>query len=119
MDDDLEQLVANVEALHAGPDDVVVVTSSHAVSDATRERLWFELQERLPGRQVLVLCDGLQISTLGQQRQLERIERSLAAVQAAIGSVLQVLTKDEEPALARSLDGELFSFAERDQTQPL
>ncbi len=119
MSDDLEQLVSNVEALHAGPDDLVVLTCPRVIDEETRERLWFELHERLAGRQVLVLSEGMQLSTLGQHRQLERIERSLAALQTAVAAVLQALTKDEEPAESRTLDGELFPSGERDQTRPL
>lgn len=119
MSDDLEQLVSNVEALHAGPDDLVVLTCPATIDDATRERLWFDLHERLAGRQVLVLSDGMQLSTLGQHRQLERIERSLAALQTAVAAVLQVLANDEAPPEGRTLDGDLFPGGERDQTRPL
>lgn len=119
MSDDLEQLVSNVEALHAGPDDLVVLTCPVSLSDQTRERLRWELSQRLPGRQVLVLTDGMQLSTLGQHRQLERIERSLAALQTAVSAVLQALANDEAPPEGRTLDGDLFPMGERDQTQPL
>lgn len=119
MSDDLEQLVSNVEALHAGPDDLVVLTCPVSLSDQTRERLRWELSQRLPGRQVLVLTDGMQLSTLGQHRQLERIERSLAALQTAVSAVLQALANDEAPPEGRTLDGDLFPMRERDQTQPL
>ena len=119
MDDDLEKLVANVEALHAGPDDLLVLSCPGPLALVQIERLRHDLESRLPGRSVLVLDGGAQLTTLGQHRQLERIERNLAAVQAALGAVLQALTKDEEPAESRTLDGELFPSGERDQTRPL
>lgn len=119
MSDDLEELVSNVEALHAGPDDLLVVTCPNPISEETRARLREELRMRLPGREVLVLCDGLQLTTLGQHRQLERIERTLAALQDAVAAVLQVLAQEEEPPQRRTLDGDLFPGGERDQSQPL
>ena len=121
MSDEIEQLVSNVEALHAWPDDLVVLTCPVAISDETRERLRWELSQRLPGRQVLVLGDGMQVVTLGQHLQLNRIERSLSAITASLGAMLQALhALQEEPAPeARTLDGDLFPSGERDQTRPL
>lgn len=119
MDDDLEQLVSKVEALHAGPDDLLVLTCPGAIDDETQDRLRRDASELLGGRRVLVLSDGMQLSTVGQHRQLERIERSLAALQTAVAAVLEVLAKDEAPPEGRTLDGDLFPGGERDQTRPL
>ena len=119
MDDDLEQLVANVEALHAGPDDVVVFSAPGHIDDETAKRLRETWQLVCPGRRCIVMGDGLNVQTLGQHRQLERIERNLAAVQATLAAVLAALTKDDEPLEQRTLDGDLFPSGERDQTRPL
>lgn len=119
MDDDLEQLVSKVEALHTAPDDVLVLTCPCPLDQEQIERLRCDLELRLPGRSVLVLDGGAKLSTLGQHRRLERIERNLAAVQTTLAAVLAALTKDDEPVEQRTLDGDLFPSGERDQTRPL
>lgn len=118
MDDEIERLVSNVEALAIGPDDLVVITCPEAVSDATAARLRYEVEHWLGGRKALVLTDGMQIGTLGQHRQLDRIERQLAAISGAIDAILLSLQEEAEPE-SRTLDGDVFPSRERDQTRPL
>lgn len=119
MDDSLEGLVSKVEALHLQGDDVLVLTVQERLSDDAAGRLRFHLNELLPGRQVLVLESGMQLSPLGQHRHLQRIEQSLAGVATALQAVLQLLSDGEDPPEQRTLDGDLFSARERDQSQPL
>lgn len=119
MDDDLEGLVSNVEALHLQGDDALVLTCPHPLSDDVAARLREHLESRFPGRTVLVMFDGMRLDVLGQHRQLQRIEQSLAGVATALQAVLQLLSDGEEPAEAHTLDGDLFSTRERDQSQPL
>lgn len=119
MDDSLEGLVSKVEALQLQADDVLVLTVQERLSDDAAARLRFHLNELLPDRQVLVLESGMQLHPLGQHRQLQRIEQSLAGVANALQAVLKLLSDGEESAEARTLDGDLFSTRERDQSQPL
>lgn len=119
MSDDLEQLVSSVEALHAGPDELLLLTCPRPISTEWAERIKAQLEPHLSGRKVIVLTDGMQLSSLGQHRQLERIERTLAALQDAVAAVLQALANDEAPPEGRTLDGDLFPMRERDQSQPL
>lgn len=119
MDDSLEGLVSKVEALHLQDDSVVVLSCDWSLSDATADRLRAMLREQLGGREVLVLGAGMRLDLLGQHRQLQRIEQSLAGVATALQAVLKLLSDDEDPAEARTLDGDLFSTRERDQSQPL
>lgn len=119
MDDSLEGLVSKVEALQLQDDSVVVLSCDWSLSDATSDRLRALLREQLGGREVLVLGAGMRLDVLGQHRQLQRIEQSLAGVATALQAVLQLLSDGEEPAEARTLDGDLFSARERDQSQPL
>lgn len=119
MSDDLDALVSQVEALHLLDDDVLVLTCPVPVSDEVAARLRFYLLEALGQRPVLVLDSGMQLSALGQHRQLQRIEQTLAGVATALQAVLTLLADGEEPSEAHTLDGDLFSTRERDQSQPL
>lgn len=119
MSDDLDALVSQVEALHMDDDDVLVLTCPSPVSDELAARLRTQLLEAMGERRVLVLDSGLQLSHLGQHRQLQRIEAALATVQGQLSTLLQALAEDESPAPGRTLDGDLFSTAERDTSQPL
>jgi len=119
MSDDLDALVSQVEALHLEDDDVLVLTYPHPLSDETAARLRFHLYEQLGPRRVLVMDSGAKITHLGQHRQLQRIEAALATVQGQLSTLLQALAEDESPAPGRTLDGDLFSTAERDPSQPL
>lgn len=119
MDDSLDDLVSKVEALHLQGDDVLVLSVQQSLSDEAAARMRFYMQELLPGRKVLVLDCGMQLTPLDQHRHLQRIEQSLAGVATALQAVLQLLSDGEEPAEARTLDGDLFSARERDQSQPL
>ena len=119
MDDSLEGLVSKVEALHLQDDSVVVLSCDWSLSNETTDRLRSLLQEQLGGRDVLVLGAGMRLDVLGQHRQLQRIEQTLAGVANALQAVLQLLSDGEEPAEQRTLDGDLFSTRERDQSQPL
>lgn len=118
-DEELDRLSAQVEALSLAPDDALVLTCPHPLLDGTADRLRDHLVRGFPGRKVIVLGDGMQLQPLGQHRQLERIERTLAALQDAVAAVLQVLAQGEEPPQGRTLDGDLFPASERDQTRPL
>lgn len=119
MDDSLEGLVSKVEALHLQDDSVVVLSCDWSLSNETTDRLRSQLQDHLGGRNVLVLGAGMRLDVLGQHRHLQRIEQTLAGVAAALQAVLQLLSDGEEPAEQRTLDGDLFSTRERDQSQPL
>jgi len=119
MSDDLDALVSQVEALHAGPDDLLVITCPGPIDDETALRLRRTAHELLGGRKALVLGDGMQITTLGQHRQLQRIEAALATVQAQLATLLQALADEGDPAPGRTLDGDLFSSRERDPSEPL
>lgn len=121
MPDEMERLVSNVEALASGPEDLVVLTHDRPLPDSTVDALYLALGHRFPDRRFLILTDGLKATTLGQHRQLERIERSLVALAQAVGSILEALEnlQDEEPAESRTLDGDPFPSRERDQSKPL
>ena len=119
MSDDLDALVSQVEALHLLDDDVLVLTCPVPVSDEVAARLRFYLLEALGQRPVLVLDSGMQLSALGQHRQLQRIETTLATVQAQLSTLLRALADEDELAPGRTLDGDLFSSRERDPSEPL
>ena len=119
MDDSLECLVSKVEALHLAEDDVAIISAPGPISDEVAHRLRETWERALPGRKCIVMGDGLNVQTLGQHRQLQRIEQSLAGVADALQAVLQLLSDGEDPAEQRTLDGDLFSVRERDQSQPL
>ena len=118
MDDSLEGLVSKVEALQLQADDTLVLTCSAFLSDEQRSHLHHYLYEQVGAVPLVVLDEGMQLS-LGQHRHLQRIEQTLAGVAAALQAVLQLLSDGEEPAEQRTLDGDLFSTRERDQSQPL
>ena len=119
MDDSLEGLVSKVEAMNLEHDDALVLTCSRVLSDEQRAHLQHYLYEQMGAVPLVVLDEGMQLSLLGQHRQLQRIEQSLAGVATALQAVLKLLSDGEEPAEARTLDGDLFSTRERDQSQPL
>lgn len=119
MDDSLEDLVSKVEALHLQEDSVVVLSCEQVLSGYALEKMRNRLDSLFPGRKVIVLDGGMQLTSLGQHRQLQRIEQSLAGVATALQAVLRLLTDGEDPAEQRTLDGDLFSVRERDQSQPL
>ena len=118
-DEELDRLSAQVEALSLAPDDALVLMCPHRLADGTADRLRDHLVRGFPGRKVVVLGDGMQLHPLGQQRQLDRIERSLGAVQAAVGAVLAALQEHQTEPEARTLDGDRYPSGERDQTTPL
>jgi len=119
MDDSLEGLVSKVEALQLQADDTLVLTCSAVLSNEQRSHLHHYLYEQVGAVPLVVLDEGMQLSPLGQHRQLQRIEQSLAGVATALQAVLTLLADGEEPAEAHTLDGDLFSTRERDQSQPL
>lgn len=119
MDDSLEGLVSKVEALQLQADDTLVLISRTPLSEEQREHLHRYLYEQVGAVPLVVLDDGMQLTPLGQHRQLQRIEQTLAVVATALQAVLKLLADGEEPAESRTLDGDLFSTRERDQSQPL
>ena len=118
-DDEMERLVAQVEALHAPDGSVVVLSCPHRLSDDIAARLRHAFQEHLPGRKVLVLTDGMTLRRLDEHRMLQALDRKLDAVAAALSTVMRLLSDDDAPAESRTLDGDRFPSGERDQTQPL
>lgn len=50
---------------------------------------------------------------------VEALHVKLDAVAVALHAVLELLSDGEAPPEGRTLDGDLFSTVERDQTQPL
>jgi hypothetical protein len=119
MSDDLDALVSQVEALHLEDDSALVLT---VPGNARRSSVGYvkeHLESLFRDRKVVVLDGGMQISPLGQHRQLQRIEATLATVQAQLATLLRALADEDEPAPGRTLDGDLFSTAERDTSQPL
>lgn len=119
MSDDLDPLVSQVEALHLEHDSTLVLISSTPLSDEQRERLHRYLYEQVGAVPLVVLDDGMQLTPLGQHRQLQRIEATLASVQAQLSTLLQALADEDDPAPGRTLDGDLFSSRERDPSEPL
>ena len=119
MDDSLEGLVSKVEALHLDDDQVLVLSTDRVLSGYALEKIRNQMDNLFPNRKSIVLDGGMRLDSLGQHRQLQRIEQTLAGVAAALQAVLQLLSDGEEPAESRTLDGDLFSTRERDQSQPL
>jgi hypothetical protein len=119
MSDDLDALVSQVEALHLEDDSALVLSVPGNVSRDTVAYLKEHLEWLFRDRKVVVLVGGMQLSPLGQHRQLQRIEAALAKVQGQLSTLLQALAQEEEPAQAYTLDGGPFSARERDPSQPL
>jgi hypothetical protein len=119
MDDSLEGLVSKVEAMNLEHDDALVLTCSTVLSDEQRAYLHHYLYEQVGAVPLVVLDNGMELTLLSQHQQLQRVEQTLAGVATALQAVLRLLSEGEEPAEQHTLDGDLFSTRERDQSQPL
>lgn len=86
-----------MSALPEGVD--LVLSTQLRLSDETAQRLRSSLEERLPGRRVFVLGDGLKLAPLNNIEALSRIEQKLDTLIAALAG-----DDDEEEQPVRSLD---------------
>ena len=116
MTDSLEGIVADldfvIERMQLDPSDTIVLSSEHTLDTDTCARLKKHLEGLLPGHKVLVLDGGLRISAIGHESGLRRIEEKL-------DRLIEALAEEGIEPPARTLDGELFPNAERDQTKAL
>ena len=101
-----------IERMNLDPSDTVVLSTEHMLDDDTAMHLRQRLEGLLPGHKVLVLDNGLRISAIGHEAGLRRIEEKL-------DRLIEALAEDGIEPPARTLDGDLFPNAERDQTQSL
>ena len=101
-----------IERMQLDPTDTIVLSSEHTLDMDTCARLKQHLEGLLPGHKVLVLDGGLRISAIGHDAGLQRIEEKL-------DRLIEALAEDGIEPPARTLDGDLFPNAERDQTQSL
>lgn len=118
-DDDLQRLSAQIETLQSAVGDVLVLSYPKPIDDHTRIRLRDELEQRLPGRQVLVLDSGLQLMPLDQMAAVVRLERKVDALMRAVQGIAEALADGDAPPESRALDGSVWPSGERDQSKPL
>lgn len=93
------------------PDGDLVLTVPRPLRVEELDRLRELVRRKLPGRDVMVLGDGMQLRRVDESEQLARIEAKLDALIAALAS-----DEDDEPQY--SLDGDLVP-GERAEGTPL
>ena len=101
-----------IERMQLDPTDTVVIMSEKPIDDEALDEIQCRAKALLPGHRIIVVDCGMRIAAVGHDAGLQRIEEKL-------DRLIEALAEDGIEPPARTLDGDLFPNAERDQTQSL
>lgn len=101
---------ANVSEIHDG-DSTIVVSVPQRLKGSQRQKLREIAERAFPGRRLMIVDGGIEVSDAGRSAQMDRIEAKLDALLEALAD------EDDEPQF--DLDGNLVENFERDDNESL
>lgn len=103
---------ANVSEIHDGDSTIVVSVPQH-LKGSQRQKLREIAERAFPGRRLMIVDGGIEVSDAGRSAQMDRIEAKLDALLDALADE----GDDDEPQY--DLDGNLIEGGERDENESL